>query len=156
MKSMNRQLMICVISSALVLLAGDDDFAAPPAELPRPIAPAPADLPSASASAQLPLGPAKPPAIRIREGSQVADLVGTFRLTGDRVSFFTTDGERRFETLENLTLERVARALKESRDNAEWRVSGIVTEYQGINFLLVTRAIMKARNTATADSRARQ
>lgn len=88
---------------------------------------------------------------RIREGSKVTDLVGTFRLNGDRLSFTTSHGEQRFETLENTTLERVARAVKENRDLGEWRVSGVVTEYLGTNFLLVTRAILRAKSAG--DSR---
>ena len=70
--------------------------------------------------------------------------IGRFRTTGDRVAFYSQEDERQFPALENLALERIARAINESSDDLQWSVSGIVTEFRGQNYLLVTRAIRKA------------
>ena len=82
---------------------------------------------------------------RIREGTKVADLVGHFKLTGDRVAFYTADGNIRFGGLENLNLERIARVVKDSHIELQWTVSGLVTEYRGTNYLLVAHAVLKSK-----------
>ena len=79
---------------------------------------------------------------RIREGTRLVDQHGVFRMTGQRVTFFGSDGHGRFVGLENLNLERIARAITDSLGRQEWVVSGTVTEYQGVNFLLVQRAVL--------------
>ena len=86
--------------------------------------------------------------LRMREGTTVEELRGHFKLTGDRVTFFAVDGKQRFGGLENLALERVARAVKDSPGQLRWQVTGIVTEYRGANYLLVTRAMMIDSNGA--------
>lgn len=87
---------------------------------------------------------------RIREGTELKDAAGTFRLTGDRATFLLADGSARFGGLENLTLERVAAAIAADPTPLEWVVSGVVTEYKGNNYLLVTRAILKPRAGTSA------
>ena len=47
------------------------------------------------------------------------------------------------KALENLALERVARAMQQGRGDVNWEVSGEITEFQGENFLLITRAVIK-------------
>ena len=81
---------------------------------------------------------------RLREGTKVERLTGHFKLTGDRVTFFTADGKQRLGGLENLALERVARTVKDSPSQLHWVVSGIITEYRGSNYLLVGHAVLKA------------
>jgi hypothetical protein len=83
---------------------------------------------------------------RIREGTAFTSQTGTFRLTGDRLTFYPNAGQHSLGGLENLNLERIARAVAESAEPLEWSVSGIVTEYQGGNYLLVTRAVLKSRH----------
>lgn len=83
---------------------------------------------------------------RMREGTQIADRLGHFRMTGGRVTFFTADGKRRLVGLENLNLERIARTIADSPRPLQWTVTGTVTEYRGVNFLLVRRAILKSRS----------
>jgi hypothetical protein len=48
--------------------------------------------------------------------------------------------------LPNLGLERVGRMLKsvEEPESISWSVSGMVTEFGGRNYLLVTRAVYKS------------
>jgi len=48
--------------------------------------------------------------------------------------------------LENLNLERIARAVADNPVTLEWKVTGTITEYRGANFLLVTRATLISGN----------
>ena len=90
----------------------------------------------------------KRPEHRYREGTNLVDRVGRFKVTQDRVSFYEQETEREFPALENLALERVARIVSDSSDELQWSVSGTVTEFRGQNYLLVTRALLKAEATA--------
>lgn len=79
----------------------------------------------------------------LREGTRIVGKRGYFRTAGDRITFFTSDGTGRFVSLENLNLERVARAIaKENPARLEWSVTGTVTEYRGANYLVVESAIL--------------
>jgi len=84
---------------------------------------------------------------RWREGSRLIDQVGSFRVTGDHVTFTSSDGKLKFEGLENLAIERIARTIGDSPDQLEWTISGIITEYRGANYLLVTQAVLKTKST---------
>jgi len=79
---------------------------------------------------------------RLREGTRVEKIHGYFKLTGDRVTFVTTDGKQRLGGLENLALERVARVVKDSPAQLRWTIAGVITEYRGANYLLVTHAVL--------------
>jgi hypothetical protein len=81
---------------------------------------------------------------RMREGSRLNDVAGHFDFAGDRIAFFPADGKESFRVLENLALERVSRILGESRTKPQWTVSGTITEYRGLNYLLVTRATIQS------------
>ena len=88
---------------------------------------------------------------RRREGD-VFDGQGTFQSTGDRVTFYSeVDNEADkevFRVLENLALERITRILEDPSGlgaSRKWSVTGVVTEYRGSNYLLIERAILKAR-----------
>ncbi len=75
-----------------------------------------------------------------REGTQLRDERGHFELNGTRVIFASADKKTRFVGLENLNLQRISQIMGSDFDQVEWIVSGLVTEYQGANYLLVTRA----------------
>lgn len=81
----------------------------------------------------------------LRQGTDLVDQVGEFRLAGDRVVFFMDGGKRRLIGLENLTLERITQTLIKNPERLQWRVTGTITEYQGNNFLFITHAILKSR-----------
>ncbi|HUY91810.1 MAG TPA: hypothetical protein VMV10_23915 [Pirellulales bacterium] len=85
-----------------------------------------------------------------REGTHLREERGRFESGGDRVTFIAADGKTRFVVLENLNLQRIAQILGGSADSLEWSVNGVITEFQGVNFLLVTRA---TRATATSERR---
>ena len=82
---------------------------------------------------------------RMREGTEVVDQLGHFRVTGARVTFFTDDGQGRFVVLENLNLERIARTIADNPEQLQWGVTGTITEYRGANFLLLRRAALKSQ-----------
>lgn len=75
--------------------------------------------------------------ITVREGSVLPDLMGTFRIAGDRMQFVDHDGNRTFRCLENLMLQRVHQVIGDEPNETSWIVNGRVTEYRGENFLLV-------------------
>jgi hypothetical protein len=81
---------------------------------------------------------------RIREGTSLVEQAGVFQKAGDRITFFTSDGQSRFVVLENLQLERVSRAIGDNLPPPQWTVSGSVTEYCGANYLLVERAALRS------------
>lgn len=90
------------------------------------------------------------PAKRLREGSVIENVMGEFHDTGDRIIFQTADRKSSFPTLENLALERIARTLEQSAGSAVWSVTGTVTEFRGVNYLLVKQAVMKAKSTGSS------
>jgi hypothetical protein len=81
---------------------------------------------------------------RLREGTRLIDVVGAFQAVGgDSVSFSPGGNKDSLRVLENLALERVSRTLDENRGTRQWVVSGIVTEYRGSNYLLLTKAVVQ-------------
>ena len=82
---------------------------------------------------------------RWREGSKLVDVPGLFKISGDRVAFYSLDQKSRFACLENLNSERVARIVGESPESLEWSVQGTITEYKSENYLLVTQAVIRSR-----------
>ncbi len=81
---------------------------------------------------------------RQREGVEIVEQAGAFKVTGDRVLFVTAgEPSRSFVVLENLSLERIAREMDEGAETAEWTVSGSVTEFKGANYLIITHAVQK-------------
>ena len=86
---------------------------------------------------------------RAREGTQLIRQLGRFTTTGDRLTFHVAGSETQYLGLENLALERIGKVLVDRRDQAnelQWEVTGVLTEYRGTNYLLVTRALVKAKN----------
>lgn len=88
---------------------------------------------------------------RLREGTLLTDQAGCFRTAGDRVVFSASAVKMSMVCLENLNLERIARAITDNTEQLEWRVSGVLTEYGGANYLLVDRAILKSRADSLED-----
>ena len=87
---------------------------------------------------------------RLREGCKLVDQVGDFQKSGDHINFsFGKDGHGALRVLENLALERVARVLDDNPSLRVWCISGVITEYRGENYLLLTRATLKARTDNT-------
>ncbi|MCR4415256.1 MAG: hypothetical protein NUV77_22770 [Thermoguttaceae bacterium] len=83
----------------------------------------------------------------LREGTQIVDQWGYFKPTGERWLFVAEREGAQWVGLENRNLERVARAVAGNPRRLRWRVTGILTEYHGSNFLLIERAILKSDAT---------
>ncbi|QDU30120.1 hypothetical protein ETAA8_52390 [Anatilimnocola aggregata] len=81
---------------------------------------------------------------RQREGTKLTDVTGRFELAGDRITFYPSSGRETYRVLENLSLERVGQVLSESRARQEWTVSGVLTEFRGTNYLLLSKAVVKS------------
>jgi hypothetical protein len=79
---------------------------------------------------------------RLREGTEIREVLGQFIQVDGRFEFVSVDGVYRLRMLENLALERASRKVDESAQSVAWSVSGIVTEYQGANYLLVKRIVV--------------
>lgn len=79
---------------------------------------------------------------RLREGTDIVDCRGRFRLVGDRLAFFSDDGTVKLVCLENLMLDRIALTMAENPEALSWTISGAVTEYRGSNYLLIRRAVL--------------
>ena len=84
---------------------------------------------------------------RLREGSRLVEVPGEFHDTGDRIIFQPSEMSTSFQTLENLALERISRALDTPTPRL-WSVTGTVTEFRNANYLFVTRAVLKAKKPA--------
>ena len=90
-------------------------------------------------------GPAKP-ADRMREGTRLTDELGVFQLSGDRIAFLPGGVNKdSYRVLENLALQRISIALNDDRGQGQWLVSGIITEYRGANYLLITKVVIPAQ-----------
>lgn len=88
---------------------------------------------------QIAVDPATGATERLREGTTLR-LRGRFDLVGERATFYLEDGTASFRTLENLALQRVVSAVRDSTGSRLWNIEATVTEYQGANFLLIRRA----------------
>jgi hypothetical protein len=106
------------------------------------VAPSAASTPAAKPTRHE--GPPEKGQQRLREG-ELVELTGKLELSGDRATFHPQEGRQPLRVLENLALERITRVLSESRDDRDWLVSGVVTEYRGANYILIHKAIQRAR-----------
>ena len=82
---------------------------------------------------------------RMREGTELVEVLGYFRVLGDRVTFHSGEPARQFGGLPNLNLERIVRTVRDQTEPMMWSVSGTVTEFQGANYLLIQRARLKGQ-----------
>ena len=81
----------------------------------------------------------------IREGTLMQSQKVMFRITDNRSSIVLVDGQERFMCLENLNLERITKVIHENPTQTDWEVDFIVTEYQGVNYALIHKAILSTR-----------
>jgi hypothetical protein len=119
-----------VLCSAAALVAQTDTASQPP------------DAASATAIPADPAGEAAVPTpLRFREGMHLTDDPGHFERAVEG-PVFVGDAGHRLTGLENLNLQRIARTLEEAEDPSvlQWKVSGVITEFEGRNFILIERA----------------
>ncbi len=84
---------------------------------------------------------------RWREGSRLVDQHGYFKVSNEHVTFISSDSKLRFDALENLAVERIARTIGDSPDQLEWSISGTITECRGSNYLLISQAVLKSKSS---------
>jgi hypothetical protein len=81
---------------------------------------------------------------RLREGTRLVDRTGTLVSIGTDSVTFSPDGSKdSYRVLENLALQRVVQVLDGNRGPRKWIVSGMITEYRGSNYLLLTKAVFQ-------------
>ncbi|HET6883500.1 MAG TPA: hypothetical protein VFI31_25335 [Pirellulales bacterium] len=78
-----------------------------------------------------------------REGTQLIEEPGRFIAVANRLTFVSSNGVN-YVGLENLNLERVGKVVAASSESVDWFITGTVTEYQGSNYLLISRARRQA------------
>jgi hypothetical protein len=88
---------------------------------------------------------------RLREGVKLVNQVGELKNHAGTITFYPDGATHALQLLENLALERVAADL--DQPNRKWSVTGIVTEYKGGNYLLLHRAVLKARPSTSPEPR---
>jgi hypothetical protein len=111
----------------------------PAASAPRRLTPEEDSL-SARPSMPTSVRPAIPTTKIRREGAELVDVVGTIRRQGNRLEFAPADGSAPMTILENQLLQRIDQSAAASGGGRPWTVSGTVTEYRNINYLLLSRA----------------
>ena len=55
------------------------------------------------------------------------------------VTFSPEGSKESYRVLENLALQRVVQVLEDNRGPRKWVISGLITEYRGSNYLLLTK-----------------
>jgi hypothetical protein len=101
------------------------------------------DVPRPLASTNQDIAPDHPGNRRLREGTELVEHVGHFEMAKERLVFVSDRGGVRLVGLENLNLERISQTIANSPSQLTWKISGIVTEFRGTNYLLVRRALLK-------------
>lgn len=76
----------------------------------------------------------------LREGADIPEWMGTFRLVGERLQFTDRESGRSLLCLENLMLQRVYQVIGDEASESTWIVSGTISEYRGQNFLILLSA----------------
>lgn len=85
----------------------------------------------------------------LREGTFVVDRLGRFAQTSDgqQMEFhFESDGQSMQDppmaVLPNLKLMGIEQVLESSRHDMRFRITGMVTEYRGHNYILLEKAVV--------------
>lgn len=91
----------------------------------------------------------------LREGWKLDQVSGRFEPAGNRFAFVAEDSSGRYIVLENLNLERIVKMADVYPVPIRWTISGVITEYDEENFLLVETATFsslfrKAESESTA------
>jgi len=143
-------LLLTVLAAVPLAVAQNRDAAPGSAANPTGALPSATDAPPPAAS---PANGQSKPNERLRENTRLVDVAGTFQaIGGDSVAFQPAGGKDSLRVLENLALERISRSLEDNR-GSKWTVSGLVTEYRGSNYLLVTKAVTQQQEADAAANR---
>jgi hypothetical protein len=128
------------IAAASWASAQNRDLPGSAANVPNKIQPTPGASPQQSGAAGAKASE------RLREGTKLTDVVGTFQSIGGESITFTPGAsggnKESFRVLENLALQRVSQVLDENKGARQWTVSADVTEYKGNNYLLLRKIVV--------------
>jgi len=146
---------ICVV--AILAFGGASRVVAQNQELPGSAANVPSTRQPGPAAAAATAGSTGAKASeRLREGTKLIDVVGTFQSIGGESVTFTPAGsgtnKESFKVLENLALQRVSQELDGNKGARQWTVSAEITEYKGNNYLLLKRIVVHPQEGDTAAS----
>ena len=76
----------------------------------------------------------------LREGARVAAQRAKCRVAGERLLIEFED-RRALDALANLAAQRVFQACRDDAADQEWIVSGKITEFQNLNYLLLENVV---------------
>ncbi|MDR0390981.1 MAG: hypothetical protein LBH59_03665 [Planctomycetaceae bacterium] len=79
---------------------------------------------------------------RIREGTTFQNKRVFFRQTGNRTTMYLLENNDRYICLENLNLDRILKSIAERPERGTWQIDGMFTEFNGENFVLISRAVV--------------
>ena len=82
---------------------------------------------------------------RWREGHSIENSTATFTISEAERFMVNVNAEKELVALENLSLERIADAMRVDSADNRWVVTGRITEFRGQNFLWIERATRAAR-----------
>lgn len=156
LKTRTTSLLVCAAAGLIAAhgfhAVGSDEPHASPAATPTNSVAKP--QPFGAPQPQLPSNAPTKPAERLREGTRLTDVQGSFVSIGaDSVTFSPKDSKDSYRVLENLALQRIALQLDENRGQRQWIVSGTITEFRGANYLLVSKAVVRLQEGDTATGR---
>jgi hypothetical protein len=138
------------VAAASWAVAQNRDLPGSAANVPSTVQPAPGGPQAASGAA------GAKATERLREGTRLVDVVGAFQSIGGESVTFTpgapADKKDSFRVLENLALQRVSQVLDENKGARQWTVSGMITEYKGNNYLLLTKTVVHPQDGDSAAS----
>lgn len=76
----------------------------------------------------------------LREGARIESRRAKCRIAGDRLVIEFDDG-RTLDALPNLAAQRVFQACRDDASDSDWMVSGKITEFQSMNYLLLENVV---------------
>ncbi len=85
---------------------------------------------------------------KIHEGDELVEQTGRFSTSGDRVVFIAAKSQQQYIVLENLMLQRVTNPIDGDSTPQPWIISGNVTEYCNVIYLLLTDARRDSERSA--------
>jgi hypothetical protein len=119
----------------------------PPTDTGRILQPLP-DPPKVDAATGRVVAPSPPQPSLMREGSYIVDRVGRLNKTSDGQQWevtFEADGRTMKDPpmliLPNLKLSAMEQAVSTSSRDVRFRITGMVTEYKGKNYLLLEKVL---------------
>lgn len=115
----------------------------PPSATSRDIPALPQPEPAARPAAPAPATPAgAAPAVLVREGKRIVEQDGRVVRAGDQTSFVFDSGDTPVLVLPNLKLALMEDLADFGRRPVRFRISGVMTEYHGRNYLFMTKMVV--------------